>query len=522
MKKIILNFLKVILISFLISCNQTTISYIITSDCSSGGTIDPSGECSVLSGDDQIFVITPDEGYEISSLLIDSINKPVTSTYKFSNVEADHSIYVGFSKKNLNIIASASIGGTISPSGTTVVAYNESKEFIFTPNAGYIITQVIIDGVDIGNPSSYLFSNITTSHTISVVFSKTTFKIYSSAGSGGIINPSGEIIVDYGKNQAFSIVADSDYLINDVMIDDESNGAKTNYTFENVTKDHTITASFKKKQLSILVSDSSIDFDSQYINESITKSFSIQNNGTSSSRLTGNITISGDSCFKIKSSTTSFSLSQSETNTFEIEFTPSDDKNYNAIISITHNASNETSPIPVNITGAGCYHIWEGYASKSTHVVSSSINTNYYSNDLVVGGNPINNTYLQFNISSIPSSANIEVATLVLYQKGASGNFNIRIGWINAAWDEKTITYSNAPSINAYSYRSFGIYSSANLNKVSFGITKEISKIVSENNSNGIGLFAVDGSVYNYVIFGDRFETTSQRPKLTIYYYNEP
>ncbi|MEM3473778.1 MAG: hypothetical protein QW735_04230, partial [archaeon] len=48
------------------------------------------------------------------------------------------------------ITASAGEGGTITPSGEVVVPYNGSQTFTITPNEGYRIKDVLIDGGSIG------------------------------------------------------------------------------------------------------------------------------------------------------------------------------------------------------------------------------------------------------------------------------------------------------------------------------------------------------------------------------------
>ena len=73
---------------------QTT--YTITATAGDNGVISPSGVVSVLEGGSQTFTITPDNGYNIQEVLVDNINQGDTSSYTFSNVQANHSISVSF------------------------------------------------------------------------------------------------------------------------------------------------------------------------------------------------------------------------------------------------------------------------------------------------------------------------------------------------------------------------------------------------------------------------------------------
>lgn len=70
------------------------------------------------------------------------------------------------------------------------------------------------------------------------------FYINASAGAHGFISPSGNIALDEGASQTFAIVADTQYHIDDVIVDGVSVGAVSSYTFSNVTTNHTISASF--------------------------------------------------------------------------------------------------------------------------------------------------------------------------------------------------------------------------------------------------------------------------------------
>ncbi|RJP72298.1 MAG: T9SS C-terminal target domain-containing protein [Ignavibacteriales bacterium] len=74
--------------------------------------------------------------------------------------------------------------------------------------------------------------------------SVTTYTINASAAAHGSISPSGTTTLARGSNQTFSIVPNSGYSIEDVLVDDVSVGALSSYTFENITTNHTISASF--------------------------------------------------------------------------------------------------------------------------------------------------------------------------------------------------------------------------------------------------------------------------------------
>ena len=75
----------------------------------------------------------------------------------------------------------------------------------------------------------------------------TRYTITAEAGEGGSISPSGRVSVTAGANRTFTITADDGYEIADVIVDDESVGAVSSYTFKNVRANHTIKVIFKEE-----------------------------------------------------------------------------------------------------------------------------------------------------------------------------------------------------------------------------------------------------------------------------------
>ena len=72
------------------------------------------------------------------------------------------------------------------------------------------------------------------------------YTIKAAAGTGGSISPSGNVSVREGKDQTFTITPDKGYAVSNVKIDGKSIGAVKSYTFENVSRTHTIEVIFMK------------------------------------------------------------------------------------------------------------------------------------------------------------------------------------------------------------------------------------------------------------------------------------
>ena len=82
------------------------------------------------------------------------------------------------------IKATAGAGGSISPSGNVSVREGRDQTFTITPDKGYAVANVKIDGKSIGAVKSYTFENVSSPHTIEAIFVKGT----ASASTGDSSN----------------------------------------------------------------------------------------------------------------------------------------------------------------------------------------------------------------------------------------------------------------------------------------------------------------------------------------------
>jgi hypothetical protein len=218
--------------------------YTIAASAGANGSISPSGSVTADCGSNQTFTITPDPCYHIADVLVDGVSVGAVASYTFTNVQAGHTIAASFAIDTYTIVASAGTNGSISPSGNVTVNCGSDQGFTITPDLGYHVLDVLVDGVSVGAVTSYTFTNVQAGHTIAATFAINTFTIVASAGSNGSISPSGSVSVDYGADQTFTITPDACYHVADVLVDGVSVGAVTSYTFTNVTAGHTIAVTF--------------------------------------------------------------------------------------------------------------------------------------------------------------------------------------------------------------------------------------------------------------------------------------
>ena len=150
---------------------NATLSYTITASAGANGSISPLGATAVVQGYDKTYTITANAGYVVSSVLVDGVSVGATTSYTFANVSANHTISATFvTLPPQTITASAGANGAISPNGPVSVPAGTDQTFLMQPGSGYAVSNVVVDGVSLGEVYSYTFPFVVAPHTISVTF----------------------------------------------------------------------------------------------------------------------------------------------------------------------------------------------------------------------------------------------------------------------------------------------------------------------------------------------------------------
>ena len=230
--------------SHTISAGFSINTYTLTASAGANGSISPSDVVTVNYGNSQNFTITAKTGYHVADVLVDGASVGPVAGYTFTNVITDHTIAVSFAINTYTITPAVGAHGMIVPSLAVTVNYGINQSFDITPDTGYHIADVLVDGASVGPVASYTFPKVAAGHTISASFSINTYTLTTSAGANGSISPSDVVTVNYGSNQTFTIAPNTGYNIVKVLVDGTSVGAVASYTFTSVTASHTISASF--------------------------------------------------------------------------------------------------------------------------------------------------------------------------------------------------------------------------------------------------------------------------------------
>jgi len=147
------------------------------------------------------------------------------------------------------ITATAGIGGQITPSGTMLIAANQSQTLTIKADKSYTISTLLLDNQPASITSHLVFDSINNNHTIDVSFKKEQYQLVIQATDGGTASPSGILNVDYGAMQQIQITPNSSYLVESVYVNGEAVSLTGNELSLFVISNMNIDITFCEKQL---------------------------------------------------------------------------------------------------------------------------------------------------------------------------------------------------------------------------------------------------------------------------------
>ena len=193
-------------ISVVYAIDTNTIDTTVTN-----GTITP--DATVDYGSNQTITYSADANYHLVSVTVDGNDVTATnpSSYTFTNVTTGHNISVVY-EIDTKVIDTTVTNGTITPDAT--VDYGSNQTVSYSANPNYHLVSVTVDGNDVTatNPSSYTFTNVTTGHTISVVYAIDNFTLSYTTDGNGTISGTASQTVNYGSDgTSVTAVANTGY-----------------------------------------------------------------------------------------------------------------------------------------------------------------------------------------------------------------------------------------------------------------------------------------------------------------------
>lgn len=260
--------------------NENTTYRTVTALVKGGGGAVVPNSAKVANGANLTFTIVPLEGYVLDTAVFNGSNvksflanngttliRSITtnSTFEVSFVKSDNKAGL---EQYYTVFASSQGNGTISPSGPVIVSGGGSQSFTIMPDPNYKVASITISNTATSEKpkpitnfkgSTYTLFSVTSDLNFQVIFAPVeagetppaqfmTHTITASASVNGSISPAGSRSVAHGGDAMFSFIPWDGYKLSYIIVDGVNVRAKniTNmqYTFPNVTEDHTIQAVF--------------------------------------------------------------------------------------------------------------------------------------------------------------------------------------------------------------------------------------------------------------------------------------
>ena len=108
--------------------------------------------------------------------------------------------------------------GTISVSSLEVLE-GDKAEVVFTPDEGYMIDKVLVEGTEVEITGNKLELTMNGNKLVTVSYKKIPFTVTVKDVTGATITPNGAVAVNYGEDKEFTITANSGYKLVKVLVD---------------------------------------------------------------------------------------------------------------------------------------------------------------------------------------------------------------------------------------------------------------------------------------------------------------
>lgn len=224
----------------------------VTATAAGPGTISPSGKGAVGYGGSRKFDMEAAPGNMLSALTVNNVAvalptpRPSKFSHTVTNIIATTTVKATFALDSTKVIltSTAGAGGSISPLGKVEALKGSSRTYTITPNTGFYILDVKVDGKSVGRPTSHTLSNIQKAQTIAATFAKNPVVTVKQA-AGGTISPAGPVNVPFNGSVFFSFSAASGYAVDKILINGKAEDGATGKTIFSIQKNTTVSAIFK-------------------------------------------------------------------------------------------------------------------------------------------------------------------------------------------------------------------------------------------------------------------------------------
>ena len=228
---------------------------VITSVPGGNGTITPS-KIGVIEGTKVEITFTPNAGYMIDKVLVNTVEATVTGNTIELTVDEEKNVAVSYKKIPFTVTVKDVDGATITPNGVVAVSYGEDKEFTITANSGYKLVKVLVDGTDktadmVGD--TLKLTNITSNINLEVVVEKIVYEVTEGANQKYTITKNNE--AKFKINADFRLFDDGKVYVDNELVDPKNYTAESGSTIITLKKEFVDTLSVGEHTLKVVFND---------------------------------------------------------------------------------------------------------------------------------------------------------------------------------------------------------------------------------------------------------------------------
>ena len=225
---------------------------VTTSVDGGNGTITES-KTDVVEGTKVEITFTPDTGYMIDKVLVNTVETTVTGNKIVLTVNEEKKVIVSYKKIPFTVTVKDVDGATITPNGVVTVSYGETQEFIITANSGYKLVKVLVDETDktadmVGD--TLKLTNITANINLEVVVEKIVYEVTEGANQKYTITKNNE--AKFKINADFRLFDDGKVYVDNELVDLKNYTAESGSTIITLKKEFVDTLSVGEHTLKVL------------------------------------------------------------------------------------------------------------------------------------------------------------------------------------------------------------------------------------------------------------------------------
>ena len=204
----------------------------------------PTGTQVVAFDSNSTFIFTPGAGKRVGNVLVDGVSLGPVLTYTFTSVRANHVLSVVFDDAGrFTIVGNPTPLGSLAP-GQTFANAGDCLSLYITPDRGFHVTDVQINGTSVGAVTEYRIASVKENVIVTATFAADDFKVTTTVLGNGEVSPSLVQGITSGADLTLHFLPAEGCAVQDVQLDGRSIGAVSSYTFRNVQADCTVVVRF--------------------------------------------------------------------------------------------------------------------------------------------------------------------------------------------------------------------------------------------------------------------------------------